>query len=477
MKFMMLRVLLLLTIYFAAFANPELKFKDDRKSLIKWDKLEAKDWLSYESWKEDLRFKESYPLWRDLAKMSGLREEMGRVIKCVGQCTLFRDLGENKVGYRSLIKENDDIETGVDSYLWLMLFDGTLIRMAPESSVSFKEINVLEKEVFFYLRANVGNMLLISRSEEELKMSKKRDTDAVFHPLPINRTNPIVFDKNVSLNEYLFEDDIRYRSRTKFINDLIKKNNKKVMRKSRFFIQSPLFSFEAYSPSFETYVSIGNDSYLKFRDEEQLGYSYKNETNPKVNLRGYANEEFEQLSKGTWYRFSFINRNYFIVEPNDVLLQNELMTKRINGIYYTREIFLERYGQVLFEKLDEVGYARAYGMRLWKEGELDNRIKFLWKHSRQIETTNLAIADRYRKQVLARVGRRDKDVLRKDFYTKAQESYYRAGAMENSRSYFPELNSEKLDLWKKLNGINTKIYPGIRESSQKGTSILDESTN
>lgn len=473
----MLRVLILLTISLASLANPELKFKDDRKSLIKWDELQAKDWLNFQDWKEDLRFKESYPLWRDLAKSAELKEEMGRVIKCVGECTLFRDLGENKLTHRSLIKEDDDIETGVDSYLWVMLFDGTLIRMAPESSVSFKEINILEKEVFFYLRANVGNILLLSRSSEELQVATKRDTDTIFHPLPIVETNPIVFDKDTSINEYLFEDDIRYRSRTKFINDLIKENNKKVKRKSRFFIQSPLYSFEAYSPSFETYVSIGDDSYLKFRDEEQLGYSNKESTKPRVNLRGYANDTISELEKGSWYRFSFINRNFFIVEAGKVQLQNELMTKRIQGIYFNREIFLKRYGAPLFENLDEIGYARRYGVRLWSEIEMDRRLSFLWSHSRQIETTNLAIADRYRKGILERIDRRDKDVLRKDFYTKALESYYKVGATEDSRSYFPELNSEKLELWKKLNGINTKIYPGIRKSSQEGASLLDESSN
>ncbi|MFG1515490.1 hypothetical protein ABMA71_12800, partial [Halobacteriovorax sp. ZH3_bin.1] len=262
---MMLRILFILTIALSALASSsevETKFKDDRNSLIRWDQIKAKKWLDFDEWKEELRFKESYPLWRDLEKISGIDEEIGRVIKCVGECTLFRALGNNQVGYRSLIKENDDIETGVDSYLWLMLFDGTLIRMSPESSISLKEMNVLKEEVFFNIRMNVGNILLISRSKEKLADLEQRDTDAVFFPLPINKTNPVVFDKNVSMNEYLFKDGLRYKSRTRFINEAIEKNNKSVVRKSRFFIQSPLYSFEAYAPSFETYVSIGDDSYL-----------------------------------------------------------------------------------------------------------------------------------------------------------------------------------------------------------------------
>ncbi|MFG1501050.1 hypothetical protein ABMA70_12660 [Halobacteriovorax sp. XZX-3] len=477
---MMLRILFILTITLSTFASSselETKFKDDRKSLIKWDELKAQKWLDFDEWKEELRFKESYPLWRDLEKISGIDEEIGRVIKCVGECTLFRKLGNNKIGFRSLIKENDDIETGIDSYLWLMLFDGTLIRIAPESSISLKEMNILKDEVFFNIRMNVGNVLLISRSKEKLKELDQRDTDSVFFPLPINKTNPVVFDKDVSMNEYLFEDGLRYKSRTRFINEAIEKNNKNVIRKSRFFIQSPLYSFEAYSPSFETYVSIGDDSYLKFRDDEQLGYKNDLASSPKVNLRGYENDSFEELEYGSWYKFSFINRNVFVTKDSEVLSQNELFTKRIYGIYYTREIFLERYGKPLFAEGDEVQLAKNYGLRLWKKEELEKRLKFLWTHVREVETTNLAIADRYRKSVLNRANRRDKDVLRKDFYTKAQESYYKIGAMENSRSYFPKLNSEKQELWKKLNGIYTEIYPGLRESTSKGTTILDESSD
>ncbi len=476
-KFMMLRVLLLLTILVSNIWASELRFKEDRKSLVDWDNLKAKDWLSFDNWKDSKKFKENYPLWRDLQKMKGLREEMGRVIKCVGECTLFRGLGSNQLNHRSLIKEADDIETGVDSYLWLMLFDGTLIRMSPESSISFKEINILKDEVFFNIRANVGNLLFLSRSKEKVQVNTVRDTDSIFLPLPILEANPIVMDDQTPLMEYLYDSGLKYRSMAKFINDEIEKNNKKVFRKSRFFIHSPLYSFEAYSPSFETYVSIGDDSYLKFRDEEQLGIKNEEASKPVINLRGYANEEMKELDYGSWYRLSQINRNIIYVSDNKFLSQNEFITKRIQGIYYIRELFFSKYGTPTFAKFNEAGFAKEFGMKLWSKEELKKRIAFLWTNTREVETTNLAIADRYRKDILGRADRRDKDVLRKDFYSLALESYYRVGATENSQTYFPKLNSEKKELWKKLYGINTKVYPGLRKPAPQGTFILDENSN
>ena len=112
-------------------------FKGHKRSLIQWGEIDQKRWLSFKKWRENFEKREKFPPWERLKRERSLKEKVGRVVDCRGECFLYRGLGKNKLQFRSTVREGDEIQTSKDSYLWLFLLDGTMVRVSPYSSLPF----------------------------------------------------------------------------------------------------------------------------------------------------------------------------------------------------------------------------------------------------------------------------------------------------------------------------------------------------
>ena len=128
--------------------------KDRSRSLIRWDDPSAA--LDIRRWINERDMRDLEPGWKVRQRLAAQPERVGKVISCIGDCQIYRGLFPNRARWLSRVEEGDEIHTGVNSYVWLSLIDGTLVRIAPESSVSFLEVNITPDEVFFQARLNQG---------------------------------------------------------------------------------------------------------------------------------------------------------------------------------------------------------------------------------------------------------------------------------------------------------------------------------
>jgi len=432
------------------------EFRGQTKSLINWKELEAQNWLNVKKWQEDRAFRDSYKYWETLRRLHKHSEPVGRVLECVGRCLNYRDTGQHKIQYRSEIMEGDEIQTLEDSYLWIFLYDGTLVRLAPKSSITFKEINILENKIFWHARVNLGNVLWLNRSTSILKEQTLRQTDLIFFPLSLYDANPLVRDTSLSLEDYLFSDNLLIEQPYQQVNSFIEKNNKWVNKKSEVFLVLPNTSIYGEALSIDTYVGLGQSNYFKVRDEIEVGLQTPVVRNFKYNLRGFANEEISDGNFGFWYEVPASAREANQISTPPEFSLNELITRRIPSIYLAREFMLEKYSKYLFEDLTVDELAKNYGIRKWNQLELSKRVDFLWTFMRRLETSNLVVAGRYRESLLEKYNLKDDNVIRSDYYELAYDRYVKEGEKGRENIYIPTLNSEKKKRWQIMHGIRTK---------------------
>ncbi len=440
--------------------NPEiLKFKGEQASLIEWDRLEESKFLDLDQWRVDIRVKQKEPRWRRNLQERRLREKMGYILECVGECRLYRGLGYANVGYLSTIREGDELQTKDDSYVWVYLLDGTMVRLSPQGSITFKEFNIGLKENFLYLRLNAGNSLVWSRRTNELEAQSIKETDSLFFPLSLGEANPPRREKKLD-EEDLFkflEDSNDTFVKYEKLNKLIKRNNVFISKKTEYFLVMPNGTIQGSSIVGEFVVLTGNKSFFKLRDKEQVGL--KGEfTNPDITFyfRGFSNEDKVQLDHGKWYEVDAKGRELKNREAG-VLAMGEFVTKNIPSIFIARELLFSKYSLFTQEVLNDKELAEEYGYRLWqsrksKNSDLEQRLNFLIEYTRRVETTNLLVAEQFKKK-LERSGEKwESSEYTQDFYRKAMGDFYnyREGASIFS-GVKESLNSERKPFWRKVN--------------------------
>ncbi len=166
------------------------KFKGVKNSSFEWSNVDLKDLLSFKKWKENTDEKAIYPDWETIVKERTHKELAGRFFQCVGSCRVDRAESFFNPKFRSSLYEGDEVQTLSDSYAWIFLMDGTMLRLAPESSITINEINIGEKENFFNVRINSGNVLWLSRTEKKYKEVNDKETDLLFYPLSLYDAQP-----------------------------------------------------------------------------------------------------------------------------------------------------------------------------------------------------------------------------------------------------------------------------------------------
>jgi hypothetical protein len=440
----------------------ESAFKYQEKSLIQWDKLDANKWMDYDQWLKEIKLKEKWPNWERVVKERRNKENVGRVLACYGECLVYRGASEFKAQYRSAILEGDEIHTGENSYIWVFLFDGTLVRLSPTSSVTFKELNIGSKENFIHARINLGNVLWLSRESHQYSEHNQRDTDTLFLPLKFFEANAKRDFREVD-EENLFEYVKKSQetlNQVKRLNNLIKENESWVKNKKTYsFLVLPNGTVSGYGTQMEFVVLLGDESYLKKRSLKSLGIDQEEINESKFFFRGFANTQEQILDVGLWYKIG--QKGRVIEEYPDRGLHNmgEFPTKKITTILVARELMLKKYSEFLFGEYNSDFLALEKGYRLWgsldEDGsDMQQRLQFLTEYTRRIETTNLLTAERFRRKLIERgdkvtsfnYGRRFFNLAIVDYFTK-RESFF------NSESDREVLNSTTKKLWKRMHDI------------------------
>lgn len=429
-------------------------------SLIDWERLDTVQWLDFAEWKDDIALKDQEPEWRRNLRERGLVEDIGRGLECVGDCKLFRGDGAAQLRLRSRVLEGDELVTGENSYAWIFLMDGTMVRVSPNTSVTFKEINISDKAVFHHARLNYGHALWISREQNKFPENGLKETDALFLPLNFFAANIFPEPAEIPQNKYFVDVEKTPATLLQYqrLNQLIEENNKWATGKETIlFLVMQNGTVVANSPVLDAIALPGNESFVKNRSSKEMGFTEERQTEATAYMRGYDNTEANQIETGTWYRFDERGREFAAAEDAKKFSTLEYLTARIPTINVARELMFAELSPFVFNtKMNRLELAKNHGYRLWsgdlKEGEVKQRHDFMLEYARRSETTLLIETEKFNRRMSERGETIATTQWSDAFYLRAIDAY--ALAPERSRSQTIEgevLNSTTKPLWKIMN--------------------------
>jgi hypothetical protein len=359
-------------------------------SIIPWSEIDPEEWLSITTWIAERDTKDTQPNWKINQRHMLHKELTGKVLQCKGACFIYR--GNQKVAAQHLsrIHEGDEFHAEENTVAWIFLIDGTLVRISPETSVTFHETNLSLKETFFHLRLNYGHIYWHARSSQERKFDDLPETDSQSLPLMVTEANQEFYERQLFKNE---SDELRLQSvlnlndpavKKQFekLNQLIQENNPQLKIGTKVLVVTPNSNIVSKNHSFDLVYLFSGKSYFKKRTTEEDKFT--------LSLRGYASFDLFDISGNEWHEVDADGRNYSKLEnPPSSLQILELLTKRIKSLELAREIWIKNFTAPLYKTLPTPEMlASHYGLSLWGE-ELEARYKFLNEYTRRVETTHL----------------------------------------------------------------------------------------
>ena len=437
----------------------EFKYKGQNRNLIDWDNIDPNEWFDLNMWMKNRKIKDSDISWRQKYRENNYYEQIGKVIKCQGICYLYRGLEKNSIEYNSKIFEGDEVITEENSALWVVLVDGTLVRLSANTSMNMLEVNITDEEVFILSRLNQGNIHYESRSKLSTEEKNKPETDLSFMPLTLARANREFYMRK----EYQALDDSEklqyeivlnpgYSSQYRELNKIIVENNKIFeKKKSRFYLYTPNLSFEGERASLDIFYETNRNTYFLYKDIN--AENEKSETNLVVSFRGHKNEQTMVPSENQWYSSDRRGREALEFYTEKIISPLEAMsnfTLRIPTIKLAREIIIAKDFQKLYEKHEGKFFAENLGYRLWNKevsDELTKRKKFIKEYTRRVETTNLNAMEKVFKIP-------EDESISLDYYKKSMSLHYLKlkEMYQNESKKVRMMNDSEFYIWLLKNG-------------------------
>ncbi len=411
---------------------------EQKKSLINWEQ-DPREWLDIQTWLIQRELKDKEPGWKVRQRLTAAPEQVGKVLSCIGECQLYRGTIPSRVRWLSRIKEGDEIHTGAHSYIWILLTDGALVRMAPETSIGFLEINVAREKVFYQARLNRGYVFWLPRSERQQKMHSLNDTDPLFLPLMEKEANLSWFQRNLYQGKTdreqwsLTATDkvLGFKEQLANLNRLIGENNKFTkLRSHELLLVTPNGNLLAQDVAFSWFYGEANRSFFKLQSRDELEEGERVlPISARFMYRGYNNDRSDELVSDKWMVVDVDGRELSaLVEPPQYLELSEILHKRLTTILLAREIAVDRTKD--FWLSSESNLASQWGFRLWGD-ELKERLSFILEYSRRLETTNLRSLQRLAQSMQNTETMRMSEFDER-YFVKSLNSYYNSLKQKHS---------------------------------------------
>lgn len=365
--------------------------KGQNYSIIPWSTIDSEEWLSIKNWMIERSMKDKLPEWKINLRHAIHKELIGKVLQCKGTCLVYRGSSKAKVQHLSRIEEGDELQTEKDSVAWVYLMDGSLLRVSPQTSISFNEINFSKKEILIVSRLSEGHVFWYPREKKESKNDHGAETDSISLPLLVQNANVEFYERQIytqssdktRLKEIIDLKDNAINEQLKFLNQLKKENDQELAVTSKFLLVAPNGTVVSNQTGFDFVYILGGESYFKKRNPlSNEGFN--------LTLRGYLNVVEEKILDDGWYRIGSDGKSFSkMLEIPPVLQVLELLTKRIKTIETAREIWVKNFTLPIMKSInrpDEM--AMEHGYSVWGE-ELGERFVFLIDFTRRVETTNL----------------------------------------------------------------------------------------
>lgn len=470
MKFFYLLLNLLLAISLGVAQETGPSFKDQKNSATKWGEVNLEHFLSLKDWKDQSDERDTVPEWQSIVNERDNREIVGRFFQCVGNCRIDRGQSFFKPSFRTAIYEGDELQTIGESYAWVFLFDGTMVRLSPESSITFHELNIGTKENFINARVNVGNILWLARNEARFEENNTRETDVLFFPLAMYEAQPVPDKKKYKEDDLLelVEEKVTTLLQYKNLNSLIEENNLLTKKKPTYaFIVMPNVTMMGYGPSVEIISLLGGKTFFKKRSPKLLGHAADApEEELMIQMRGFENSNLTPVESDKWLEVDEKGRSVVdAVEHTYWLAMGEFITKRIPSLMVVRELMMKKYSEFAFrESYEPRSLAQNAGYRLWgvlkkeddpeaKKDDLQLRLDYLKEYFRRVETTNLLMASHFSERLKERGETLKAMEYGNFFFIKALDKYYSYEDYSEDTETGIVLNSATKALWKRMHGI------------------------
>lgn len=429
-------------------------------SIIPWKGIDPEGFLNIDYWIADRDLKDKTPDWKIRLRDQRHMELVGKVLKCVGTCPVFRGTEKASVEYLSRIREGDEFRTEADSYAWIYLMDGSLLRLGARTSVSFQEMLVSPEEIFFAIRLNTGHAYWHPRPREGVKAELDPETDSVFYPLMLREANLEWYERKryekqsdrEHLDEVLEFKTLAIKAQVERLNELRARNNEALAKAGkeklghRVMMFAPNVTVTSTDASFNLIHVTGEKSWFK--------RSVPGEGNLQAELRGYLKTDTTIENVDAWQMVEADGRSVTPAPPTGELDVAELLTKRIQTIELARELWLEKFSLPVYAHMDQPkALGIEHGYRLWTPEDLKRRQEFLSEYARRMETTNLRSIENLLVKLEA-AGESPRKVLSGEIYQKALDSYLLGlkKRYTQKKMQIREFNSLEYYVWLLRNG-------------------------
>lgn len=443
-------------------------YRNQKRSTFDWDNLNPNKFLSYKEWLNTIKEREFVPEWESIMRERSHKEVAGHFFQCIGTCHIDRGESFFNPSLNSSIYEGDEIQTLGDSFAWIFLNDGTMVRLAAESSLTINEFNIGTKENFINARVNYGSVVWLSRKNTQYEESNLRETDVLFNKLTLYEALPIKEKKDYKEDDLfkLLEEPTTMINHYQRLNSLIEENNK--MTKARMtysFLILPNVTLMGHNLTAEMVVITGAKSYFKVRSSKAIGLKSNDEDKEiSVQLRGFENKDIGVAELDKWMVVDDKGKSMSVESGKNVhlLTMGELITKHIPSLMVGRELMMQKFSDVCFiENPTPKLMIEKYDYRLWgslktnegSKSDSEQHLDFLKEYFRRIETTNLYVGEHFRER-LAKRGEVVKQVeLSNAYFSTPLHKYYLDEDGKKEADKEVELNSTSKKIWKRMNGI------------------------
>jgi hypothetical protein len=430
--------------------NDITPLKGQNHSLIPWETQNPENWLSIDNWLIERSLKDKNPDWAVRLRDERHQELVGKVLVCRGQCDVYRGINKASVQHLSRIHEGDELKTAKDSHAWVFIMDGTLTRVGPESSVSFKEINWSEKEVFHLVRLNQGHLYWHPSDTSELPIELAPETDTSSIPLLIREANEAFFERHIfktqsdrlQLDEVLKLEENAIKLQFEKLNTLKGERKNQSLPVSRVMMVAPNGTIVSQNTAFDFISNPGSKAFFKKR-------SVKEGAKMSLHLRGYTQTKNFSIDDEEWHEVTANGRSYDLIsQPAGELQLMELLTRRIKTLELAREIWIKEFTFPVVQSLqNQQQLAVQHGYFLWGD-ELHKRFDFLVEYTRRVETSNLKAMDNLMAR-LEQSGEKSSYELGDSYYRYALKHYVLGlkNRYTNQRMQVREMNDLQYYIW------------------------------
>lgn len=378
--------------------NDKESFKGQSRSLIDWKNLKSDDWLDFHQWRATRELRDQDLDWKIKLRDLSHKENVGKVIKCIGLCYSHRGASKIKLSYRSDIILGDEIELKEDSYAWVYLADGALLRISPMTSVSFNEILFSNDFSFKYIRLNYGHVHLRPLLDFEFTKSDQYETELQFLPLMEKKANREFYLRENFKHASEEEKRLMDLKRVPGVNSQVKTLNayakhelfKKLV--SRTFLSTPVATIDSTNKFLDVLYEPTKEA--KFRVKNSWDDRTVNKELSKkafVSLRGYNDFKSQEIEDEIFYSVSSDGRD--ITQDQNFIKsfkRIDYLQKRNTTVELLRQLWVRKYSSFLFEKtIDIKTMATMYGRKLWQNENALKRINFLDAFIRRTDTSLL----------------------------------------------------------------------------------------